>query len=135
MHHQKLNRAWEKLSTLPMPHIASDRLAELHNDVNDYDNLVSVQVTAYLQEGRLDWRRVKVDEELEASLRSFRVETSAELEGRRDLLNYKRCIDRVVRELLRIQKSDRSDAETGQTKKNNKTEGRHRWGRSPIYAP
>ena len=102
MYHEKLNRAWEKLTALPMPAIASDRLAELHNDVTDYDNLVSAQVVLYLQGGEVELRRVKVDDELEGALRSFRVETSAELEGRRDLLHYKRSVDRVTLELSRL---------------------------------
>ena len=99
MYHQRLNRAWEKLTALPMPAIASDRLVELHNDVTDYDNLISAQVIRYLQGEKIGLKRIRVDDELEAALRSFRVETPAELEGRRDLLSYKRAIDRVVREL------------------------------------
>jgi len=95
VYHEKLNRAWEKLTALPMPAIASDRLAELHNDVTDYDNLVSAQVVLYLQGGEVELRRVKVDDELEGALRSFRVETSAELEGRRDLLRSRKCLTPV----------------------------------------
>jgi hypothetical protein len=45
---------------------------------------------------------LKVDAELEEALRTFKAETPAEVECRRELLRYKRRIDDVVRELLRI---------------------------------
>ena len=46
--------------------------------------------------------RLIVDAELEEALRTFKAESPAEVECRRDLLRYKRRIDDVVRELLRM---------------------------------
>jgi hypothetical protein len=45
---------------------------------------------------------IRIDGELEEALRSFKAETPAEVECRRELLRYKRRIDDVVRELLRF---------------------------------
>ncbi len=43
-----------------------------------------------------------VDQELEETLRTFKAESQAEVECRRDLLRYKRRVDDVVRELVRM---------------------------------
>ncbi|RME61477.1 MAG: hypothetical protein D6790_07765 [Caldilineae bacterium] len=51
---------------------------------------------------RIDRRRVQIDWELEDALRAFKPESPAEVECRRELLRYKRRIDDVVRELLRL---------------------------------
>ena len=47
--------------------------------------------------------RVQIDWELEDTLRSFKPQSSAEMECRRELLRYKRRIDDVVRQLLQGQ--------------------------------
>ena len=44
----------------------------------------------------------RIDVELEEALRSFKTESPAEVECRRELLRYKRRIDDVIRELLRL---------------------------------
>ena len=45
--------------------------------------------------------KLRIDTELEDSLRAFKTENSAEVECRREMLRYKRRIDDVVRELQR----------------------------------
>ncbi len=102
MNRRKLNRVWEKLRTLPMPAIASDRLVDLHNDVTDYDMTISSQMQLFFDGQSLEWTKVKVDKELEDSLRSFKVENDRETDCRRSLLYYKRRVDDVVRELIRL---------------------------------
>ena len=82
-----------------MPAIASDRLVELHNDLAYYDTVIAAQMREYLRGNTI---KLAVDSELEEGLRSFKAETSAEVECRRELLRYKRRIDDVVRELVRI---------------------------------
>ena len=47
-------------------------------------------------------QRLAVDLELDEALRTFKAESPAEVECRRDLLRYKRRIDDVVRELARL---------------------------------
>ena len=86
---------------MPMPAIASDRLVDLHNDLTYYDTMISTQVREFLRGNMINMLTVKVDTELDESLRTFRTESSAEVECRRDLLRYKRRIDDVVRELRR----------------------------------
>lgn len=99
---RKLNRAWEILRAMPMPAIASDRLVDLHNDLTDYDLLVAQEMKRFLRGRDADQQRIRVDLELEDGLRAFKTEGSAEVEGRRELLRYKRRIDDVVRELLKL---------------------------------
>lgn len=86
---------------MPMPAIASDRLVDLHNDLTHYDTVVSTNVREFLRGNMINLLVVKLDSELDESLRSFRAESTAEVECRRDLLRYKRRIDDVVRELRR----------------------------------
>lgn len=88
-----------------MPAIASDRLVDLHNDLTHYDLMVSMQVREFLRGRMINLLKVKLDTELDESLRSFKAESSAEVECRRDLLRYKRRIDDVVRELHRVTES------------------------------
>ena len=86
-----------------MPAIASDRLVELHNDLAHYDMTVAGEMREYLRGNPINPILLRVDVELEESLRAFKAEMPAEVECRRELLRYKRRIDDVVRELLRIQ--------------------------------
>ncbi len=102
MYRRKLNRAWETLRSLPMPAIASDRLVELHNDLTYYDTVIAKEMREYLRGNPVNRNKLAVDAELEEALRTFKAETPAEVECRRELLRYKRRIDDVVRELLRI---------------------------------
>lgn len=102
MYRRKLNRAWETLRSLPMPAIASDRLVELHNDLTYYDTVIAKEMREYLRGHVANRHKLAVDVELEESLRTFKAETPAEVECRRELLRYKRRVDDVVRELLRI---------------------------------
>lgn len=85
-----------------MPAIASDRLVELHNDLTDYDLLIASEIREYLRGRMVNRNKLVIDTELEEALRSFKAETPAEVECRRELLRYKRRIDDVVRELTRI---------------------------------
>jgi len=87
---------------MPMPAIASDRLTDLHNDLTHYDTVIATQMREFLRGKAINRYVVRVDEELEEGLRTFKAETPAEVECRRDLLRYKRRIDDVVRELLRL---------------------------------
>ncbi len=87
---------------MPMPAIASDRLVDLHNDLTDYDTTVAQEMREYLRGNAIDRHRVNIDEELEEALRAFKAEIASEVECRRELLRYKRRVDDVVRELLRI---------------------------------
>ncbi len=87
---------------MPMPAIASDRLVDLHNDLTDYDTTIAQEMREYLRGKSIDQHRVYIDEELEEALRAFKAENAAEVECRRELLRYKRRVDDVVRELLRI---------------------------------
>jgi hypothetical protein len=85
-----------------MPAIASDRLVDLHNDLTHYDTVVSKEVREFLRGNSINTNRLTVDHELEESLRTFKAESQAEVECRRDLLRYKRRVDDVVRELVRL---------------------------------
>lgn len=85
-----------------MPAIASDRLVELHNDLAHYDTVVAAKMREYLRGNAINRNKLAIDHELEEGLRSFKAETSGEVECRRELLRYKRRIDDVVRELLRV---------------------------------
>lgn len=87
---------------MPMPAIASDRLVDLHNDLTHYDTTIAKQIREYLRGNPINFHKVRVDTELEEALRAFKTENSAEVECRREMLRYKRRIDDVVRELLRI---------------------------------
>jgi hypothetical protein len=87
---------------MPMPAIASDRLVDLHNDLTHYDTVVSKEVREFLRGNAINLNRLVVDQELEESLRTFKAESQAEVECRRDLLRYKRRVDDVVRELVRL---------------------------------
>lgn len=85
-----------------MPAIASDQLVDLHNDLTDYDTTVARELREFLRGNPVNRSRLIVDMELEEMLRTFKAETPAEVECRRDMLRYKRRIDDVVRELLRM---------------------------------
>jgi hypothetical protein len=87
---------------MPMPAIASDRLVELHNDLTHYDTVIAGQMREYLRGHVVNRKEVVVDMELEDGLRTFKPESAAEVECRRELLRYKRRIDDVVRELVRL---------------------------------
>jgi len=87
---------------MPMPAIASDRLVDLHNDLTHYDTTISSELREFLRGNPVNRSRLVVDTELEEALRTFKTESPAEVECRRDLLRYKRRIDDVVRELLRM---------------------------------
>jgi hypothetical protein len=102
VYRRKLNRAWETLRSMPVPAIASYRLVDLHNDLTYYDTAISMQIREFLRGNPVNRQRVTVDQELEESLRTFKAESPAEVECRRDLLRYKRRVDDVVRELLRL---------------------------------
>ena len=91
---------------MPMPAIASDRLVELHNDLTHYDMAIAGEVRNFLRGQPINLAIVQVDVELEDSLRAFKAEMPAEVECRRELLRYKRRIDDVVRELLRIHQKE-----------------------------
>ena len=85
-----------------MPAIGSDRLVDLHNDLTYYDTAVSKEIREFLRGNAVNRRQLVVDHELEEALRTFKAETQAEVECRRDMLRYKRRIDDVVRELVRM---------------------------------
>jgi hypothetical protein len=85
-----------------MPAIASDRLVDLHNDLTHYDTVIAAQMREHLRGNTINRNKLTVDTELEEGLRTFKAETAAEVECRRELLRYKRRVDDVVRELLRI---------------------------------
>ena len=85
-----------------MPAIASDQLVDLHNDLTHYDTTISQELREFLRGNSVNRGRLLVDMELEETLRAFKAETPAEVECRRDMLRYKRRIDDVVRELLRM---------------------------------
>lgn len=87
---------------MPMPAIASDRLVDLHNDVTDYDIIIAKQMREFLRGNNVNYNEMRVDMELEDALRAFKTESPAEVECRRELLRYKRRVDDVIRELLRI---------------------------------
>jgi hypothetical protein len=87
---------------MPMPAIASDRLVDLHNDLTDYDTSVAKLMREFLRGHTINKNDARIDVELEESLRSFKTESPAEVECRRELLRYKRRIDEVIRELLRL---------------------------------
>ena len=86
---------------MPMPAIASDRLVDLHNDLTHYDLAIATQVREFLRGNAINPYKIRVDQELDDALRTFKPETAAEIECRRDLLRYKRRIDDVVNELTR----------------------------------
>ena len=85
-----------------MPAIASDQLVDLHNDLTHYDTTISQELREFLRGNPVNRSRLLVDVELEETLRTFKADTPAEVECRRDMLRYKRRIDDVVRELLRM---------------------------------
>jgi len=87
---------------MPMPAIASDRLVDLHNDLTDYDITVAKLMREFLRGNAINKNDTRIDVELEEALRSFKTESPAEVECRRELLRYKRRIDDVIRELLRL---------------------------------
>ncbi len=84
-----------------MPAIASDRLVDLHNDLTDYDVMVTTQVGKFLRGNLIHCHNVQLDLELDQALRTFKPETPSESECRRELLRYKRRIDDLARELSR----------------------------------
>ncbi len=108
---RKLNRAWETLRSLPIPAIGSDRLVDLHDDLLHYDTVIAQEMREYLRGRVINRIRVRIDWELEETLRSFKPQSSAEMECRRELLRYKRRIDDVVRQLLHGQPDDPDQAE------------------------
>ncbi len=87
---------------MPMPAIASDRLVDLHNDLTDYDTTIAKIMREFLRGRTINKHEARIDVELEESLRAFKTESPAEVECRRELLRYKRRIDDVIRELLRL---------------------------------
>ena len=87
---------------MPMPAIASDRLVDLHNDLTDYDMIIAKQMREFLRCKAINRHDARIDMELEDALRAFKAESPAEVECRRELLRYKRRIDDVIRELLRV---------------------------------
>jgi len=89
-----------------MPAIASDRLVDLHNDLTHYDTSITRQMRAYLRGDPVNLSKFRIDTELEDSLRAFKTANSAEVECRREMLRYKRRIDDVVREALRVMESE-----------------------------
>jgi len=97
---RKLNRAWETLRALPVPAIVSDRLVDLHDDLAYYDTIIAEEMREYVRGRTIDPARVRIDGELEETLRAFKPQNAAEVECRRELLRYKRRIDDVVRELM-----------------------------------
>ena len=102
MQRRKLNRAWETLRSMPMPAIASDRLVDLHNDLTDYDLIIARQMREFVRGNEVNRHAARIDMELEDALRAFKPDCPAEVECRRELLRYKRRIDDVIRELLRL---------------------------------
>ena len=86
---RKLNRAWETLRSLPLPAIGSDRLVDLHDDLLHYDTVIAQEMREYLRGRVINRIRVRIDWELEETLRSFKPQSSAEMECRRELLRYK----------------------------------------------
>jgi hypothetical protein len=87
---------------MPVPAIATDRLVDLHNDLTYYDTVVATQMREFLRGNTINLYKVRIDNELDEGLRTFKAETPAEVECRRDMLRYKRRIDDVVRELIRL---------------------------------
>ncbi len=87
---------------MPVPAIASDRLVDLHNDLTYYDTVIATQMREFLRGNAISVFKVRIDNELDEGLRTFKAETPAEVECRRDLLRYKRRVDDVVRELVRL---------------------------------
>ena len=87
---------------MPMPAIASDRLVDLHNDLTDYDTTIAQQMREYLRGKAFGGHKIYKHVEREGAVRGLRAESAAEVECRRELLRYKRRIDDVVRELLRM---------------------------------
>lgn len=87
---------------MPMPAIASDRLVDLHNDLTDYDMIIARQMREFVRGHPVNRHEARIDMELEDSLRAFKPDNPAEVECRRELLRYKRRIDDVIRELLRL---------------------------------
>ena len=85
-----------------MPAIASDRLVDLHNDLTHYDTQVSKEIREFLRGNTVNRSRLVVDQELEEALRTFKAENQGEVECRRDMLRYKRRIDDVGREVVRL---------------------------------
>ena len=85
-----------------MPAIASDQLVDLHNDLTHYDTTVSREIREFLRGNPVNRQRLTIDHELEEALRTFKAENAAEVECRRDMLRYKRRVDDVVRELVRL---------------------------------
>lgn len=108
MNRRKLNRAWETLRSLPMPAIATDRLVDLHNDLTYYDMTIAEEMREYLRGHPVNPYKLQVDMEIEEALRAFKPENAAEVECRRELLRYKRRVDDVVRELMRISQKEAS---------------------------
>ncbi|MEZ4676565.1 MAG: hypothetical protein R2932_20265 [Caldilineaceae bacterium] len=96
-----------------MPGIASDRLVDLHNDLTDYDIIIAKQMREFLRGKKINRHDVQIDMELEDALRAFKAEVPAEVECR-ELLRYKRRIDDVIRELLRVNSSVHSELEPEQ---------------------
>ncbi len=87
---------------MPMPAIASDRLVDLHNDLTHYDTDIATQMREFLRGNAINPHKIRSDQELDEALRTFKPESAAEIECRRDLLRYKRRIDDVVRDLTRL---------------------------------
>ncbi len=87
---------------MPMPAIATDRLVDLHNDLTHYDMTIAEEMREYLRGQPVNPYKLQLDMEIEEALRAFKPESAAEVECRREMLRYKRRIDDVVRELVRV---------------------------------
>lgn len=96
---RRFNRAFEVLHQLPFPDVTCDELRDLHNDVSEYD----VSTIKFIQEhGNNPPRPLAEDLGLSDSLSNFKARLPAEIEGRRDLLFYKRKVDTLIREYNRL---------------------------------
>ncbi len=96
---RRFNRAYEVLNQLPFPDVTCDELRDLHNDVSEYD----VSTIKFIQEhGSSPPMPLEEDAGLSDSLSNFKARLPAEIEGRRDLLAYKRKVDSLIREYNRL---------------------------------
>ena len=96
---RRFNRAYEVLNQLPFPDVTCDELRDLHDDVSEYD----VSTIKFIQEhGSRPPMSLEEDAGLSDSLSNFKARMPAEIEGRRELLAYKRKVDSLIREYNRL---------------------------------
>ena len=96
---RRFNRAYEVLNQLPFPDVTCDELRDLHNDVSEYD----VSTIKFIQEhGSNPPMPLEEDAGLSESLSNFKARLPAEIEGRRELLFYKRKVDTLIKEYNRL---------------------------------